>query len=89
MTTAGALRGSGDTMYPFYASIVGIWGLRIALAALFIFVFQWGVWGAWLAFFIDQTGRSIVVKRRFNSGKWKEMKAAREERMRKRAERLL
>jgi len=88
MCTAGALRGSGDTMYPFYASIVGIWGLRLALAALFVFVFGWGVWGAWAAFFIDQSGRSFVVKRRFNSGKWKEMKAVREERMKKREERL-
>ena len=88
MCTAGALRGSGDTMYPFYASIVGIWGLRIALAALFIFVFNWGVAGAWAAFLIDQSGRSFVVKRRFNSGKWKGMKAVREERMRKREERL-
>jgi len=88
MCTAGALRGSGDAMYPFYASIVGIWGLRIALAALFIFVLGWGVWGAWAAFFIDQSGRSIVVKRRFSSGKWKEMKAVREERMRKREQRL-
>jgi putative MATE family efflux protein len=88
MCTAGALRGSGDTMYPFYASIVGIWGLRLALAATFVFVFGWGVWGAWLAFFIDQSGRALVVKRRFNSGKWKEMKAVREERMAKRAERL-
>jgi len=88
MCTAGALRGSGDTMYPFYASIVGIWGFRIILAALFVFVFDWGVWGAWLAFFIDQNGRSFVVKRRFDSGKWKEMKAVREERMRKREERL-
>jgi len=88
MCTAGALRGSGDTMYPFYASIVGIWGLRLALAATFVFVFEWGVWGAWLAFFIDQSGRAFVVHRRFNSGKWKEMKAVREERMRRREERL-
>jgi len=86
MSTAGALRGSGDTMYPFYASIFGIWGFRISLAALFVFVFNWGVVGAWAAFFIDQNARAFVVQRRFDSGKWKHMKAAREAKMRKRAE---
>ena len=78
MSTAGALRGSGDTMYPLYSAIIGIWGVRIALAALFILVFDWGVAGGWFAFFLDQTVRSIVVKRRFNSGKWRGMKAVRE-----------
>ena len=78
MSTAGALRGSGDTMYPLYASIIGIWGTRLILAAFFIFVMEWGVWGAWLSFFIDQCSRSWVVSRRFNSGKWREMKAVRE-----------
>lgn len=88
MCNAGALRGSGDTMYPFYATLVGIWGFRISLAALFVFVMDWGVAGAWFAFFIDQNGRSFVVRRRFNSGKWKSMRAAREEKMRKREEKL-
>ncbi|MCL2854168.1 MAG: MATE family efflux transporter [Defluviitaleaceae bacterium] len=78
MSTAGALRGSGDTMYPLYASIVGIWGTRLLLTALFVFVFNMGVAGGWFAFFLDQTVRSIVVKHRFNSGKWRGMKAVRE-----------
>lgn len=88
MTTAGALKGAGDIMYPLYASILGIWGFRIALAAVFVFVFDWGVTGAWLSFFIDQCGRSFVIKRRFSSGKWREMKSVREERMRLRNEKL-
>ncbi|MCL2753717.1 MAG: MATE family efflux transporter, partial [Defluviitaleaceae bacterium] len=88
MSTAGALRGSGDTMYPLYASIAGIWGTRLILAATFIFVFRWGVAGAWFAFFIDQCVRSYVVSRRFNSGKWREMKAIREQRAEARRKKL-
>ncbi|MCL2236254.1 MAG: MATE family efflux transporter, partial [Defluviitaleaceae bacterium] len=45
MSTAGALRGSGDTMYPLYSAIIGVWGVRLALAALFVLVFDWGVAG--------------------------------------------
>jgi putative MATE family efflux protein len=65
MSRAGALRGSGDTMYPLYASIAGIWIFRVGVALLFILVFKWGLIGAWMAFFLDQCMRSIVVKLRF------------------------
>ena len=84
MSTAGALRGAGDTMYPLYASIAGIWVFRIILASIFVFVFKWGLVGAWLSFFLDQCMRSFVVKRRFNSGRWRQMKAIKSERSRKR-----
>lgn len=88
MTISGALRGSGDTLYPLYASIVGIWGFRIILALFFVFVLNWGVVGGWLAFVLDQMGRSIVVRRRFKSGKWRQMKAKREEKMKARQQKL-
>lgn len=79
MCTSGALRGSGDTMYPLYATIFGIWIFRVAAAYLLVVVCGLGLMGAWLAFFLDQSGRSFVVYLRFRSGKWKSMKAAREE----------
>lgn len=73
MCRAGALRGAGDTMYPFYSSLIGIWLLRLPLA----YLFAWqlgphglGLVGAWLSFFFDQIVRNIVVKRRFNGNKW-------------------
>jgi len=74
MSTSGALRGAGDTMYPLYASIFGIWIFRIALAYLFVNVFRWGLNGAWFSFFIDMCIRSYIIKRRFDSGKWRDMK---------------
>ncbi|MCL2837347.1 MAG: MATE family efflux transporter [Defluviitaleaceae bacterium] len=82
MCRAGALRGAGDTLYPFYSSLAGIWLFRLPLAYLFIWLFgQDGPWGlnlglagAWLSFFFDQNLRNIIIKRRFDKGKWKEIK---------------
>lgn len=68
---AGALRGAGDTMYPLYASALGIWVFRVVVAYIFVRIFHWGLAGAWVAFVMDQYTRSAVVYFRFRSGKWK------------------
>lgn len=68
---AGALRGAGDTRFPLYSTIAGIWGMRVALSYLFVVVFKWGLTGAWLAIAFDQVMRAIIIYSRFKSGKWK------------------
>lgn len=75
LTLSGALRGAGDTMYPLYASIIGIWVFRVGATYLFVNVFGWGLIGAWIALVTDQYIRSIVIYLRFRSGKWKYIKA--------------
>ncbi len=69
---AGALRGAGDTMYPLYASTLGIWLFRVVVAYIFVRIFHWGLVGAWVAFVMDQYTRSAVIYLRFRSGKWKQ-----------------
>jgi putative MATE family efflux protein len=71
LTLAGALRGAGDTMYPLYASIFGIWIFRVAVAFVFVNVLGWGLIGAWSALVLDQYTRALIVLLRFRSGKWK------------------
>jgi Na+-driven multidrug efflux pump len=68
---AGALRGAGDTRFPLYSTIIGIWGMRVAMAYLFVMTFGWGLTGAWLAIALDQIVRAMVIYSRFKSGKWK------------------
>lgn len=68
---AGALRGAGDTKWPLYSTIVGIWGIRIVLAYLFVLGLEWGLIGAWLGICIDQVIRYLIVYWRFKTGKWK------------------
>lgn len=74
ITFAGALRGAGDTMYPLYASMFGIWVFRVGVTYLFVNVFGWGLNGAWVALVLDQYVRSTIITLRFRSGKWKYLK---------------
>lgn len=75
LSLAGALRGAGDTMYPLYASIFGIWIFRVFVAYIFVSVFHWGLIGAWVALALDQYTRAAVVYFRYRSGKWKYAKS--------------
>ncbi len=68
---AGALRGAGDTRWPLIGTLVGVAGVRVVLALLFVQVFHWGLIGAWCAMALDQCTRSAFIYWRYKSGKWK------------------
>lgn len=70
---AGALRGAGDTKWPLYATISGVWIGRVLLSILFVTVLGFGLIGAWAAMAIDQMGRSLFISYRFKLGHWKEI----------------
>jgi putative MATE family efflux protein len=69
---AGALRGAGDAKWALYASAIGTWVGRVALALLFVRVFNLGLMGAWIAMGCDQVARSLIINIRFQTGHWKE-----------------
>jgi putative MATE family efflux protein len=75
LSLAGVLRGAGDTIYPLYASFVGIWVFRVVIAYVFVSFFNWGLVGAWIALVLDQYTRSAIVYLRYRSGKWKYVRA--------------
>lgn len=75
LSLAGALRGAGDTIYPLYASLFGIWIFRVIVAYIFVNIFHWGLVGAWISITLDQYVRSVIVYLRYRSGKWKYNKA--------------
>ncbi|TZE82425.1 MATE family efflux transporter [Calorimonas adulescens] len=68
---SGSLRGAGDTRWPLYSTLIGMWGFRVLFAHIFIRYFGWGIVGAWIATACDQTMRSIVIQWRYRSGLWK------------------
>jgi putative MATE family efflux protein len=74
LSLAGVLRGSGDTMYPLYASIFGIWIFRVVVAYIFVSILHWGLVGAWVALVLDQYTRAGIVYFRYRSGKWRYIK---------------
>lgn len=71
---AGALRGAGDTKATAVITLITVLLVRPGLAMLFIYVFKWGLPGAWLALAADQLLRSLLVWLRFISGRWKSVK---------------
>jgi putative MATE family efflux protein len=73
MILTGALRGAGDTRWPFVFSVLGFLGVRMPLAYLFAYVFHWGVVGAWYAMGIDLTFRALLVLWRFLNGGWRQV----------------
>lgn len=68
---AGALRGAGDTRWPLISTLVGVAGVRVMLALLFVKVLHFGLVGAWCAMALDQCTRSAFIYFRYRSGKWK------------------
>jgi putative MATE family efflux protein len=69
--TAGGLRGAGDTRYTAFVIAITVLGVRSGLGVLAIKVFDWGLWGAWIALIADQLLRTGLMGLRYKSGKWK------------------
>ena len=67
---SGALRGAGDTRYPFYIGLLCMIGLRCVLAPIFIFVLHMGLEAVWIAMVIDLCVRGALCILRFASAKW-------------------
>lgn len=76
LIVAGSLRGAGDTRFPLISTFIGVLGIRVVLANVFIRVFSFGLVGAWLAIVVDQFIRWILIRLRFRSGKWKHFQIA-------------
>lgn len=83
MTLTGALRGAGDTRWPFFFTLIGMVGLRIPLAiflgwdhyelpwlGLTVHGMGWGIRGAWYGMLADIFVRSALVVARFTQGGW-------------------
>lgn len=70
----GALRGAGDTRWPFVFTLVGLLGVRIPLAYWFTGPLDLGVHGAWYAMIADIFVRCSLVSWRFWHGGWKGVK---------------
>lgn len=66
----GSLRGAGDTKFVAVSSLISIAIVRPFLTRLFAFPMGWGVIGAWIAVFVDQTMRLVINFIRFKGGKW-------------------
>ncbi|SHJ06544.1 putative efflux protein, MATE family [Clostridium cavendishii DSM 21758] len=68
-----ALQGAGDTKFPMYATLIGIWGVRVGIGYLLGVILGFGLLGVWMAYALDITIRGILLLKRFLNGKWEKI----------------
>lgn len=66
----GVLRGAGETKVPLYASLGGMWFVRLISAYIFINVLNWGLKGVWLGMLLDLAMRFVIVFYRYIKKDW-------------------
>lgn len=70
---SSALQGAGDTKFPMYLTLIGIWLIRVMLGYILAIVFHMGLIGIWIAYSIDITFRGIILLIRFLRGQWQKI----------------
>jgi MATE family multidrug resistance protein len=70
----GALRGAGDTRWPFAIEIVMGWGIQVPLAYYVGVVLGYGLTGAWLASLVHILTLSTILFLRFRSNAWQKIR---------------
>lgn len=68
-TATGVLRGSGDTRWPFYGKLVGLYGVMLPVAYSAT-VTPFGITMLYLALFAESAVPAAVTYYRFRSGAW-------------------
>jgi putative MATE family efflux protein len=74
LVMAGSLRGAGDTRFVAMTMLITVALIRPLASLGFIYIFNMGLIGAWVAIVFDQTIRLIMMFTRFSRGKWIEKK---------------
>jgi Na+-driven multidrug efflux pump len=69
-TYAGALDATGDTRWPFYSRVLGMFGAALPLAYLGATT-ALGLYGLYLTFLAQSAVPAAINYYRFNTGKWK------------------
>jgi MATE family multidrug resistance protein len=72
--SAGALRGAGDTRWPFVVQTALAWGLFLPAAYLGGFVLDGGLTGAWLGGVVYVAILGLALRARFRFGAWKRVR---------------
>jgi putative MATE family efflux protein len=70
----GALRGAGDTRFPLFAILTGLFCFRLAGSALVRFAFEGGVVAVWSCLLADYFVKASLLAWRFASGRWQHVR---------------
>jgi len=69
----GALRGAGDTRFPLFAILTGLFVFRLGGAAVVTQLFQGGVVAVWCCLLADYAVKALLLALRFASGRWQQV----------------
>jgi len=67
----GALRGAGDTLWPFAVRFALAWGVQVPIAYTLGVTLDGGLLGAWLGAFVYIVLLASILVARFRSGRWR------------------
>jgi putative MATE family efflux protein len=67
---SGSLRGGGDTRYPMWVTLAGMWLLRIPIGYLVGIVGGYGLPGVYVSSIFDAACRGLLSLRRFQRAAW-------------------
>jgi Na+-driven multidrug efflux pump len=81
-TLGGCLRGAGDTRFPLMTTMIGLCGVRVGLAAVFVLL-DFSVEWIYAALIGDYIIKAILLLRRFKGGKWQQIFSESEQRFAK------
>jgi putative MATE family efflux protein len=70
----GALRGAGDTRFPLFAILTGLFVFRLGGAALVTLGFGGGVVAVWCCLLADYAVKALLLSLRFASGRWQQVR---------------
>ncbi|WP_345455013.1 MATE family efflux transporter [Deinococcus aluminii] len=64
------LQAGGDTRFPMWTTLIGIWGVRTV--GVYLLGVRWGLGlaGVWLAILLDNALRAFALWLRYRSGRW-------------------
>jgi len=68
-------RAAGDARFPMMIGTLTMIFCRIALAYVLSVYFDMGMFGTWVAMFIDWVAKALIFLHRYFSGKWTEFRA--------------
>lgn len=66
----GGLKGAGDGKYTMKTAITGMWVFRVGLGYLFGVVLKWGVYGIFIAMYVDWAVRGTLYLIRLRGDQW-------------------
>jgi putative MATE family efflux protein len=71
MVMTGGMQGAGDTIRPFWNTVICMWFLRVPLAYILALPLGLGATGAWIAMSFSQAVQGLLAIWMFRQGAWK------------------